>query len=161
MQNITISECPYTLFSIGIWQSEKSLALAWFGAISLSPTMWQLKRPSMCNFSYITFLMSHVTFLNNTHRWSYKSSHKRLENIAPIWFGAKLCPWQSIFQCTIGHSLTMQQKIYYNHDWGLCHHPPWGTRLGVSSICIAELVGIWQSFFQCTICQSLTMQQKI
>ena len=35
VQNTTISESLYTLLLIGIWQLEKSLALAWFGAISL------------------------------------------------------------------------------------------------------------------------------
>ena len=29
-------------------------------------------------FSYITYLISHVTSLNNTCRWSYKLSHSRL-----------------------------------------------------------------------------------
>ena len=49
------------------WTKGKSLAPNMFGAILLQPSMWRLKRPSMCNCSHMTFLISHVTCLNNTH----------------------------------------------------------------------------------------------
>jgi hypothetical protein len=37
-----------------------------FGGILLQPITWQVNRPSTCIFSHMTFLMSHVTFSNNT-----------------------------------------------------------------------------------------------
>ena len=37
-----------------------------FGGIFLQPTTWQVNRPSTCTFSYMIFLTSYVTFLNNT-----------------------------------------------------------------------------------------------
>jgi hypothetical protein len=37
-----------------------------FGEILFQPTTWQVNKPSTCTFSHMTFLMSHVTFSNNT-----------------------------------------------------------------------------------------------
>ena len=39
-----------------------NLPLTRFGGSLLQPTTWQANRPSTCTFSYMTFLMSHVTF---------------------------------------------------------------------------------------------------
>ena len=52
-----------------------------FGGILLQPTTWQVNRPSICIFTHMTFLISHMTFLNNTCGWSYDSSHKGLKEI--------------------------------------------------------------------------------
>ena len=59
-----------------------------FEAIFLQRTMWRLKRLSMCGFNHMVFLMTHVTCLNNIHRWylSYKPPHSNVEEIGPKWF---------------------------------------------------------------------------
>ena len=41
-----------------------------FGGIFLQHTTWQVNKSSTYIFSYMTFLMSHVTFSNNTCGWS-------------------------------------------------------------------------------------------
>ena len=46
---------------------EKNLSPNQFEGNFLQPTIWQLKRPSTYTFSHVTFLMSHVIYLNNTH----------------------------------------------------------------------------------------------
>lgn len=51
-----------------------------------------LKKSFMCNFSHMTFSMSHVTCLNSTHGKSYNSTHNGLEKIVSNQFEAKLCP---------------------------------------------------------------------
>lgn len=38
-----------------------------FEAFFFQPTMWQLKRLLMCNFSVTILLMIYMTYLNNTH----------------------------------------------------------------------------------------------
>ncbi len=44
-----------------------SLPPTQFGGIFIQPTTWQVNKSSTCIFSHITFLMSHVTFSNNTY----------------------------------------------------------------------------------------------
>ena len=43
------------------------------------PTMWQFIRSSTCTFSHMTYLMSHVTCLNNTCGWFYEFPHSGLQ----------------------------------------------------------------------------------
>jgi hypothetical protein len=46
-------------------------------------------------FSHMTYLMSHITSLNNICEWSYKLPHSGLYNKrATNWFVAKPCPIQ-------------------------------------------------------------------
>ncbi len=44
----------------------------------LQPITWQLMRSSTCIFSHMTYLMSHVTCLNNICGWFYKLSYSEL-----------------------------------------------------------------------------------
>lgn len=52
-----------------------------------------IKKITICNFSHITFLMSHITCLNlnNTHKYSYNLLSNELKKITPNMFIAKLC----------------------------------------------------------------------
>ena len=47
---------------------------------------------SLCVFSQMTYLISHVTCLNNTRGWLYESPHNGSEEILPNQFGGKLYP---------------------------------------------------------------------
>ena len=89
-------------------ESGKSLAPNQFGAILLQSIMWQLKRSSMCNFSHMTFLMSHVTCLNNG-----------LEKIVSNQFKAKLFPkrvqWNLIILGENNYELDFNLKYAYNN----------------------------------------------
>ena len=49
---------------------------------------------TMCNFSHVTLLMSHMTCLNNTHEYYYKLPCNELEKKAQNMFGVKLCSIQ-------------------------------------------------------------------
>ena len=40
----------------------------------------------------MTYLMSHITYLNNTHEWFYESPCNGFEEIPPKQFGGKLGP---------------------------------------------------------------------
>ena len=56
----------------------------------------------MYNFSHMTFLMSHVTYinLNNTHEYSYNLLSNELKKITPNMFIAKLCIFNKcLFLC--------------------------------------------------------------
>ena len=50
---------------------------------------WQLKKQFKCNFSHMTLLIGHITFLNNTYEQFYKSPHNKLKMIMPNLFKAK------------------------------------------------------------------------
>ena len=39
--------------------------------ISMQPIMWPLKKLSTCIYSFKTFLISHVTYLNNTYKYFF------------------------------------------------------------------------------------------
>ena len=67
-----------------------------FEVIFLKHTIYVawLKRLFRCSFSHMTFLMSCVIYLNNTHELSYKSSCNELEKIAPNIFETKLVFFQ-------------------------------------------------------------------
>lgn len=45
----------------------KSLVLNMFWAIIFQLIMWWLKKSFIFSFSYMTFLMIHMTYLNNSH----------------------------------------------------------------------------------------------
>ena len=67
----------------------------------------------MCNFSHMTFLISHVTCLNSTHGQSYNSTHNGLEKIVSNQFKAKLCPKR--VQC----NLIILRETNYELDFNL------------------------------------------
>ena len=48
-------------------QFGQSLASNIFGIVLLQLIVWRLKRPFICSFSYMVFLINHVTCLNNAH----------------------------------------------------------------------------------------------
>ena len=52
----------------------------------------KLKKLFMCTFSQMTYLMSHITYLNNTHEWFYESPCNGFKDIPPKQFGGKLGP---------------------------------------------------------------------
>ena len=39
--------------------------------ISMQPIMWQLKNLSTCIYNFMTLLISHVTYLNNTYKYFF------------------------------------------------------------------------------------------
>jgi hypothetical protein len=63
---VTVCKGAYFIAGDGSAIEGNSLPPARFGRILLQPTIWQVNRPSTCTFSHMTFLMSHVTFSNNT-----------------------------------------------------------------------------------------------
>jgi hypothetical protein len=55
--------------------------------ISLPPHYVVIYKARLCTFSHVTHLISYMTCLNNTHGWSSKSPHSRLEedSFNPVW----------------------------------------------------------------------------
>ena len=61
-----------------------------FEIILLQPMMWRLNKPFISSFTHTTYIICHMTYLNNIHKQSYKSTHKKLEQVTPNIFGVKL-----------------------------------------------------------------------
>lgn len=64
----------------------------------------------MYSFSHMAFSMKNVTWLNNTHEYSYKLPHSGLEEIAPNELELNFILWIEVFEGNdLGFSFLFKQ----------------------------------------------------